>query len=137
MGCELPDFDRHVCGFAPGAGSCGNLPPYGISALGVGNVDDPVAQEKFLRLGENAVGDGYAVFLATYDLGFTRLGQALCGDKLSGCGEVLVDAPKSRHVRLDILFRPGVIALNACPRARHQQNIFHILRSFNRSFEWD
>src|SRR5579863_4173689 len=33
-------------------------------------------------------------------------------------------------MRLNILFRPGVIRLDACPRARHQQNVFHGLCSF-------
>src|SRR5579863_7622126 len=33
-------------------------------------------------------------------------------------------------MRLNILFRPGVIRLDACPRARHQQNVFHTLCSF-------
>ena len=39
-------------GFPPGSGSCGNLSRYGISAFAAGNVDDPIAQQKFLRLGK-------------------------------------------------------------------------------------
>jgi hypothetical protein len=58
--------------FILGSGSCGNLSCYGISALGDGN--DPVAQKEFLRLGKNTLGNWHAVFLATYDLGFTRVG---------------------------------------------------------------
>jgi hypothetical protein len=74
MGCELPDFDRHVGRFAPGSGGCGNLPRYGMSTLRSGNIYYPVAQEKFLRLGKDAIGDWHTIFLATYNLGFPRIG---------------------------------------------------------------
>ena len=30
-------------------------------------------------------------------------------------------------MRLDILFGPGVVRLNPCPRARHQQNVLRVL----------
>jgi hypothetical protein len=45
MGCELPHFDRHV------QGCCGNSSRNGISSLGIGHVNDPVAQQKFFRDG--------------------------------------------------------------------------------------
>jgi hypothetical protein len=68
MGCKLPHLNRHVYGCS------GNPSRDGISALGVGNVNDPVALQKFLRFGENAVGHRDAALLATHDLGFLRFG---------------------------------------------------------------
>src|SRR6202167_1948774 len=43
MGCELADFDRHVCGFASGSETCGNPAGDGISTPGVGDGDAPMA----------------------------------------------------------------------------------------------
>src|ERR1700733_3273331 len=66
MGRELPHLNWNVCG------CCGNPSRDGISALGVRNVNDPVAQQEFLRFGENTVGDWNAVLLAAHNLGFPR-----------------------------------------------------------------
>src|SRR5579863_7754182 len=59
---EPPHLNRHVYGCR------GDSSRDGISALGVRNVNDPVAQQKFLRFRENAVSDWKAVLLAAYDL---------------------------------------------------------------------
>src|SRR5690242_6511922 len=70
MGRELPHFDRHVRRFAAWSRSRGNLSRYGISTLRVGDIDNPVAQQEFLRLRKHTISDRHAIFFATYQLGF-------------------------------------------------------------------
>src|SRR4029077_18623006 len=111
---EPPDFDGHVRRHPARPRRRRNPASYRISTFGSRNVNDPVAQQKLLRFGENAVCDRHAVFLPAHNLGFTRFGQALCGHKLSGFGQVLIDALEDRHMRFNVLLRPGVIGVNTC-----------------------
>src|SRR5579872_5348566 len=46
---KLTYFDRHVGRLSARAGSCRDLSGDGVGAFGVSDVDDPIAQEKFLR----------------------------------------------------------------------------------------
>src|SRR6185437_2112342 len=45
---EPADFDRHVGGNAAGSGRGRNPARDGVSALGIGDIDDPVAEQKLL-----------------------------------------------------------------------------------------
>src|SRR5215467_13246392 len=72
--CELPDFDRHIRRYSSRPGRRRNLAGDRIGALRSGDVNDPVAQEKLLRLGENSVRDRDAIFLAAHHLSFLRPG---------------------------------------------------------------
>src|SRR5579872_949678 len=126
---ELPHFNRHVGGTSSGPGRRRNPARNGISAFGSGYVDDPVAQQKLLRLVKDTVCKRQAVFLAAHNLGFPRLGQALRGHKLPGFSELLANGSQVPHMRLDIASRPGVIRVNPCLRAGHQQNVFHFVPS--------
>src|SRR5207237_6299647 len=60
---EPPDFNRHVRRCSSGPRRRRNPARYRISAFGSGHVNDPVAQQKLFRLGENTVCDRHAIFL--------------------------------------------------------------------------
>jgi hypothetical protein len=115
-------------GDPPGPGAAEIRAAMGIGAFGSRYANNPVAQQKLLRLGEDTVCDRHAIFLTAHNLRFIRSGQALCGHKLSGFGQFFINAPEYCHMRLNILLRPGAIGVNACLRAGHQQNVFHSVR---------
>src|ERR1700730_19283646 len=71
---EPPDFNRHVRRYSSGPRRRRNPARYGISKFRSRYVNDPVAQQKLLRLGENTVCDRNAVFLPANNLSFSRFG---------------------------------------------------------------
>src|SRR6185295_4762044 len=65
---DLPHFNRHVQRSAAGSRSRRGTGGHLIGAFRVVHVDDPVTDQKLLRLRENTIGDRSTVFARSYQL---------------------------------------------------------------------
>ena len=125
---EPPDFNRHVRGRSSRSRRRRNPARYGISAFRSRYVNNPVAQQKLLRLGEKSV-TGMPFFAPRTT--FASAGSAEpCVATNSPDPVRSFVRPQDRHMRLNIFLRPGVIPINARLRTGHQQNVFHIFLSY-------
>src|SRR5580693_2902861 len=77
-----------------------------ISSLGSLDIDDPISGQKFLTLGENAVGDGFAAFSGAHDPGLIGQRQAFRANQLAGVAERIAQALQEDGMSLDILVLP-------------------------------
>src|SRR5580692_2526276 len=74
MARKLPHFDRHVRGHSTGSRCRRNPAGDGVSSVRRFDIDDPVAEQVFLGLGKDAVGDGHAVLLPAHHASLVRSG---------------------------------------------------------------
>ena len=114
-----------LSGSPPGPGAADALAAICVGALGALDVDDPVAGEELLGLGEHAVGDRPAVLAGAHELGLVGAGQALGGDELARLAELLVEALHELDVRLEVLLRPVGDLVRPAARGVHHQHVLH------------
>src|SRR5690606_28853939 len=86
------------------------------------DIDEPVARERLLRLGERAVGRDRQAVLDTYRPRLARVGEAEPGDELTGRGEIVLD----RVHELDHLGDPllGLVRHRGLV-AEHHDHVLH------------
>jgi hypothetical protein len=100
-----------------------------VRSLGRRDVNDPVAEQKFLGFREDAVSDWHVIFLPKHNYGFLWVGQALIAGKFTRFTQVLGETLEACHVRIDVLLGPGAVSIDTSFRAGHQQNVFHVFPS--------
>jgi hypothetical protein len=90
------------------------------------DIDDPVAREELLRLGERTVGHlGLALVVRAHDASGGGRREALRVDELPGLLQVAVELVHVIHVRLDRLGRPAhhVPVAGAAGGVHHQHEL--------------
>src|SRR6516164_1683743 len=104
-------LNRHIGRHSSRSGCCRNSSRDCVSSLWSLHVNDPVAQEKLIGLGKDAVRNRHAALLSTRQRCLDWHGQSLGADKLSGCRQLRTDGLQDCHACISILLGPSKIAL--------------------------